>query len=238
MPCVLTYNQKCGLYHYLTEFITENRKQRFEEVVAFRTRFITVVLEDIYQPHNASAVLRTCDCFGIQDVHIIENKNKYRVNPDVALGSSNWLTLHKYNKKDNNTSDCIKILKKEGYKVIATTPHENYCNINELNLSHKTALLFGTEMKGLSEQAIQQADGYVKIPMYGFTESFNISVSAAIALFSLTERLRKSNTSWQLDKNEILNIKTDWVKNSLKNADEIEKKYFEKIKTKKAEQKL
>lgn len=238
MPSALTYNQKCGLYKYLTEFITENRKQRFEEVVAFRTRYLTVVLEDIYQPHNASAVLRTCDCFGIQDVHIIENKNKYKVNPDVALGSSNWLTLHKYNKNDNNTSGCIKVLKKKSYKVIATTPHENGCNIDELDLSNKTALLFGTEMKGLSEQAIRQADGYVKIPMCGFTESFNISVSAAIALFSLTDRLRKSNACWQLDKNEIIDIKIEWVKNSLKNAGEIEKKYFEKIKNKIAKQKL
>ena len=230
MPSGHTYNQKCSLYNFLAEFITENRKQRFEEVVVFRTRYITVILEDIYQPHNASAVLRTCDCFGIQDVHIIENKNKYHVNPDVALGSSNWLTLHKYNKKENNTADCIKALKKKGYTVIATTPHENGCNIDELDLSHKTALLFGTEMKGLSEQAIQQADGYVKIPMYGFTESFNISVSAAIALFSLTERLRKTNASWQLDKNEIIKLKIEWVKNSLKNAGEIEKKYFERIK--------
>jgi tRNA (guanosine-2'-O-)-methyltransferase len=238
MPSAITYNQKCGLYDYLTEFITENRKQRFEEVIAFRTRFITVVLEDIYQSHNASAVLRSCDCFGIQDVHIIENKNKYQVNPDVALGSSNWLTLHEYNRKENNTSDCIKSLKKKGYKVIATTPHKNGCYIDELDLSQKTALIFGTEMKGLSEQAIQQADGFVKIPMVGFTESFNISVSAAIALFSLTDRLRKSNVPWQLGKNEIIDIKIEWVKNSLKDAAKIEKMYFEKIKNKKVKQKL
>lgn len=234
MPVKYTYRQKCDLYNYLAQFITENRRKRFDEIADFRTHHVTVALEDIYQPHNTSAVLRTCDCFGIQDIHIIENKNKYKINPDVALGASNWLTMHKYNARDFNTTDCIKALKKNGYQIIAATPHKNDCSIEELDISNKTALFFGTEMKGLSEQALQQADGFFKIPMFGFTESFNISVSAAIALFSFTDRLRKSKTRWQLDKNELIDIKIDWVKNSLKNPDAIEKKYFEKIKNKKA----
>lgn len=228
-----TYRQKCDLYNYLSQFITDNRRKRFDEIAGYRTRHITVVLEDIFQPHNASAVLRSCDCFGIQNIHIIENKNKYKINPDVALGASNWLTLHKYNKHDFNTTDCIKALKKNGYRIIAATPHKNDCSIEELDITNKTALLFGTEMKGLSEQVLKQADGFFKIPMFGFSESFNISVSAAIALFSFTDRLRKSKTRWQLDKNELVDIKIEWVKNSLKNPDAIEKKYFEKNKNKK-----
>jgi tRNA (guanosine-2'-O-)-methyltransferase len=233
MPFKITHKQKCELYDYLCGFITENRRQRFEEVIAFRTRHITMVLEDIFQPHNASAVLRSCDCFGIQDVHIIENKNKYHINPDVALGASNWLSLHQYNQNENNTQACITALKKKGYRVMAASPHKNDCSLDTMDLNKKTALLFGTEMSGLSEEALQQADGFFKIPMFGFTESFNISVSAAISLFAVTDRLRKSTINWKLGKDEEIDIKIEWVKNSLKNADGIEKKFFEKIKSKK-----
>lgn len=225
----LTYEQKTGLYDFLAGFITDNRKQRFDEIAAFRTRHLTVVLEDIYQSHNASAVLRSCDCFGIQDVHIIENANTYNVNPDVALGSSKWLPLFKYNQKENNTTDCISYLKKKGYTVLAALPHNNDSLIDNVDISKKTAIMFGTEKNGLTEEAINSADGFVKIPMYGFTESFNISVSVAIALYSLSQRLRNSNIHWQLDKNEIIDMKIEWVKNTIQDAISLEKKYVEKI---------
>ncbi|MDD5571987.1 MAG: RNA methyltransferase [Bacteroidales bacterium] len=213
------------LIKFLSQFITENRKNKFEEIIKLRTKHITVILEDIFQPHNASAVLRSCDCFGIQDVHIIENKNKYKVNPDVALGSANWLTLHHYNKQKDNTLCCINKLKKNGYRIIATTPHENNCNLEDFKIDKKIALLFGTEMKGLSEDAINNADGFLKIPMYGFTESLNISVSAAICLHYLTFKLRKSLLKWQLTKKETDEILLQWVRNSLKNHELLEKEY-------------
>ena len=229
MKYKLTYKQKCALYEFLCSFITDNRKRRFEEVANNRTRFITVVLEDLYQPHNASAVLRTCDCFGIQDVHIIENKNKYYVNPDVALGSSNWLTLYRYNIKEFNTPDCLKKLKKQGHVLIAATPHKNECLFEDINIDKKTAIMFGTEKGGLSETALEYADFCTKIPMFGFTESFNISVSAAIAMFSITERVRKSDIKWHLNKEEIIDIKIDWVRKSVKHSEMIEKEYFQRI---------
>jgi tRNA (guanosine-2'-O-)-methyltransferase len=230
MGSKLSYKQKCEFYEYFCGFITDNRQQRFEEVANNRTRFITVVLEDLYQPHNASAVLRTCDCFGIQDVHIIENKNEYNVNPDVALGSSNWLTLYRYNTKEFNTPDCLKKLKKQGYRLIAATPHENECMLENMNIGEKAAVMFGTEKGGFSEAALEYADSFIKIPMYGFTESFNISVSAAIALFSITERLRKSDIDWQITKEELIDIKIDWVMKSVRDSELIEKEYFHRIK--------
>src|SRR5688572_25411329 len=121
------------LIAYLSGFVSENRKKKFEEVIRFRTRHITIALEDIYQPHNASAVLRSCDCFGIQDVHIIENRNAYTVNPDVALGSSKWLNLYKYNQQEENTLSCIRSLKDKGYRLVATTPHTD-TSITELSI--------------------------------------------------------------------------------------------------------
>jgi tRNA (guanosine-2'-O-)-methyltransferase len=146
--------KKQELYSFLSGFISENKKNKFETIILQRTRYITLVLEDIFQPHNASAVLRTCDCFGVQDVHIIENKNKYEINPDVALGSSKWLSLYKYHSSENNTADCFQQLKDSGYRIIATTPHKKDFTPESLPLDHKIALVFGTEMEGLTPKPL------------------------------------------------------------------------------------
>ncbi|NOX86266.1 MAG: RNA methyltransferase [Chlorobi bacterium] len=215
-----------ALLEYMQQFITDERKQLFEKVLEYRTRHITVVLEDIYQPHNASAVLRTCDLTGVQDVHIIENKNKYDVNPDVALGSFKWLNLIKYNETEDNTLGAFQKLKEQGYRIIATTPHKDEQTPQTIPLEGKMALVFGTELTGLSNTAIENADEYLKIPMYGFTESFNISVSAALILHILTERLRESDIRWQLSETEKTMIRLEWVKRTLRKAEIYEKAFL------------
>jgi tRNA (guanosine-2'-O-)-methyltransferase len=226
----LSLQMKKQLLAFITGFISENKKNKFEAIILQRTRHITLVLEDIFQPHNASAVLRSCDCFGIQDVHIIENSNKYQVNPDVALGSSKWLTLYKYNSEENNTVACLQGLKAAGYRIIATTPHKKDHTPEDLPLDQRIALVFGTEMKGLTAQAISLADGFVKIPMYGFTESLNISVSAALLLRTLTERLRTSDIHWELPDEESLDIRIAWAKNVVRKSDILEKEFLRKLK--------
>jgi len=201
------------LIKYLEQFITTERLELFHKLLNQRTRYITVVLEDIYQSQNASAVLRTADCFGIQDVHIIENKNKYQINPDVALGASKWLNLVKYNQQKNNTLEAISHLRQKGYRIVATTPHTQDVSLEDFDLTQgKTALFFGTELKGLSNEMIDHADEFLKIPMFGFTESFNISVSAAIILHHLTTSLRKSEINWQLSDHEKEEILLTWLK--------------------------
>jgi tRNA (guanosine-2'-O-)-methyltransferase len=221
-------DKRTALLEHLLEFVSENKKSKFDEVIRHRTRYLTIVLEDIFQPHNASAVLRSCDCFGIQDVHIIENSNKYQVNPDVALGSSKWLNLLKYDLSEHNTRNCLQKLKSQGYRIVATTPHEKGFLLDELPLDQKTALVFGTEMRGLTNEALAMSDAFVKIPMYGFTESFNISVSAAISLYHLTEKLRGSQLPWQLNESEILEIKLAWARQVVKDSSLIEKRFFMK----------
>lgn len=229
------------LVEYLSGFVSEKRLKRFNELIQHRTRHVTVVLEDIYQTHNASAVLRSCDCFGVQDVHIIENKNKYELNPDVELGSHKWLSLHRYNKQEHNTLECIQSLKQKGYKIIATTPHpqtaeenseqkKKSCTIEKLDLTNKIALVFGTELNGITNVVSNEADSFVKIPMYGFTESFNISVSAAICLYELTARLRKSDLKWHLSNEETIAIQLQWLRNSLTKPELIEEKFSMKQK--------
>ncbi|CAN5902544.1 RNA methyltransferase [soil metagenome] len=227
-------NYKQELYEFLCGFMTDQRKDKFENVLQKRTRYITVVVEDVFQPHNASAVLRSAECFGVQDVHVIENKNKYNPSADISLGSHQWLTLKRHTKSENNSLACIQHLKANGYRIVATTPHTKDCLVNELDLSKgKVALFFGTEIDGLSETIMKEADEFVKIPMSGFTESFNISVSAAICMYELTKRLRESEIEHALTEDEILDIKLGWVKESVRSSDllikEFEKKKAEGI---------
>lgn len=221
------------LIDFLSSFITDNRYSQLREVLKNRTRYITVVLEDIYQSQNASAVLRTCDCFGIQDVHIIENKNEYKINPDVALGASKWLSMNYYNKTENNTLDAINKLKADGYRIVATTPHTNDVNLEDFSLSDgKTALVFGTELTGISDIVYENADEFMKIPMYGFTESFNISVSAAVILHHLTYKLRNSDIDWQLEENESDELLLNWIRSSIKKSKLLEKRFYEEKRSK------
>jgi tRNA (guanosine-2'-O-)-methyltransferase len=213
------------LIEYLTQFISDGRRAKFEEVLNYRTRHITLALEDLYQPHNASAVLRSCDIFGIQDIHIIENKNAYTVNKDIALGSPKWLNLHKYRKAENNTLDCINKLKQKGYRIVATTPHKNGYNIEDLPVDKPLALMFGTELTGISETVREHADEYVQIPMFGFTESFNISVSAALCLHTLVSKLHKTETNWHLKEEEKDELRLHWLRKSIQKVELIEKDY-------------
>jgi tRNA (guanosine-2'-O-)-methyltransferase len=222
-------NYKQELYDFLSNFVTEERKQKFENVIHQRTRYITVAVEDVFQPHNASAVLRSAECFGVQDVHVIENKNKYNPSTDISLGSHQWLTLTRHTKSENNSLSCIKALKAEGYRIVATTPHTKDCLVSELDLSKgKLALFFGTEIDGLSETIMNEADEFVKIPMSGFTESFNISVSAAICMYELTRRLRESNLPYALSEEEMLDIKLGWMMESVRSSDLLVKEFRKK----------
>jgi|AntRauTorckE6833_2_1112554.scaffolds.fasta_scaffold22476_2 tRNA (guanosine-2'-O-)-methyltransferase len=219
---------KKELTEYLRKFASEDRWQKIKEVAELRTRHITVVLEDIYQPHNASAVLRSCEGFGIQDVHIIENKNDFDPNSQVTIGADRWLNLHTYNRSDcDNTEECFSKLKASGYRVIATTPHEHDINLNALPIEGRTALVFGSEIDGISDRAKELADGFMKIPMSGFSESFNISVSAAICLYNITRRLRNSDVNWQLSEDETFDLRLEWLKTSIKASEQLEKKFLQ-----------
>ncbi len=218
------------LAEFFSSFVTPERLEKMKRVLAWRTDYLTIVLEDIFQPHNASAVLRSCDAFGLQDVHIIENRNKYRVNPGVALGSSQWLTLHRYDSEKVNTLRIIEGLKKDGYRIVATTPHRNDVDLEDFDVAAgKAALFFGTEMHGLSDDVLSHADVFLKIPMYGFVESYNISVSCAIILHHLTYKLRCSDIPWEIDKSRETNILLDWFRKSIKKSEVYEKKFFDRV---------
>ena len=211
---------------HLSELVTEERLKRMKEVLSLRTRRVTVAVEDLYQTQNISAVLRTCECYGVQDVHIIENENEFQVHRAISLGANKWLTLHQYGNKEGNTKNCISQLKEKGYKIVATLPGENSCFLNELPINLPIAFLFGTELKGLSDEAIALADLKVKIPMYGFTESFNISNSVAIILSSFMERLRSSCNNWHLTEEEQEELFLEWLQKSIKKPELLIEKFL------------
>jgi len=212
------------LLNYLESFISENRKAGFLRVLQNRTNHFTIAVEDVYQLHNTSAVMRSCEVFGIQELHVIEQKYGKKIDSEIAMGAQKWVDIYRYNSAQN----AITSLKEKGYQIIATTPHNDSCLLQDFDISKPAALFFGTERHGLSEEVMQQADGFLKIPMVGYTESLNISVSAAIIIQDITNRLRQSEVKWQLNETEILEKRLDWTRKSIKDIDFIERTFLEK----------
>jgi tRNA (guanosine-2'-O-)-methyltransferase len=218
-----------NLVNYLAQYITPHKRAAIERVLSQRTRFFTVVLEDIFKPHNASAVLRTCDCFGIQDIHLIEKTDTYKINPFVTRGASQWVDLHKhYTASGSAVDQCFDTLHEKGYKIYGTSPVADSLSIHDLPLlpDQKIALVFGNEHEGISEELKSKVDGLVHIPMRGFTESFNISVSASIFLFELIKRASDfDSANFHISEEERSELRLRWYKDIVPHSD-IHEKHF------------
>lgn len=222
-------NMESKLIQFLSEFVTPERLALFDRILAFRTNYITVVLEDLYQTQNTSAVVRSADCFGVQNVHVIENKNAFQINPYVVRGASNWITVNRYNGTEMNTPAALQKLRQEGYRIIVATPHEHDTDLENFDLEKgKAAIVFGCERPGLTQLAKNEADEFMKIPMVGFTESLNVSVSAAVTMHHLTHQLRLNQTiDWHLNVDEKQKLLLEWLKVSIKRVDLLEQKFEE-----------
>ncbi len=211
---------------YLQGFMSEKRAETFKKVLEDRTKHFTVVLEDIYQAHNSSAVVRTCDIFGVQEVYTTHRLHPFKISSLVAKGSDKWVDVFPF--KDYNTDNtqlAIDAMREKGYQIIATSPHYGSTTPLEFDITKPSALFFGAEKEGLSKNIIDQADGFIKIPMYGFTESLNISVSVAIILQTLSQRLRKSNINWHLSEEENMALELKWTIKTVKDSKLILEKY-------------
>ncbi len=214
------------LLEHLETYLTEPRKEKFTKVLSQRTKHFTVATEDVYQLHNTSAVMRTCDVFGIQELNIIEEQNSKNIDREIAMGAQKWVDLNRY----NNVRDCISDLKNNGCQIVATTPHTNDCLLHEFDVTKKSCFFFGRETEGLSQDVLDAADCFLKIPMVGFTESLNISVSAAIILQHVTTKLKQTDINWKLTKEEKLEKRLDWCKKTIKSYEEIIERYNQSIK--------
>lgn len=207
---------------YLENFITENRRNTFLDVLSRRSKHFTVAVEDLFQLHNTSAVLRTCEVFGVQELNVIEEKYGKTIDKEIALGAQKWVDVNRF----DSTAACIAAMKQRGYRIIATSPHDDSCLLEDFDVSRPFALFFGTERLGLSEDVLKQADGFLKIPMLGFTESLNISSSAAIIIQSLSSKLRNSNVAWQLTPDEIMKKRIDWAEKTIKDIEFVKSRYI------------
>lgn len=217
---------------HLETYLTAERRERFTQVLESRTRWLTIVLENIYQPHNASACLRSCEAFGIQDIHVIENKNRFQCIEGVVMGADKWLTINRYHDPGvSSTTPCLQALKNKGYHIAATTLREGAIPLNDLPLDQPVALAFGTELTGLTDEAHDLADSFVYLPMHGFTQSFNISVTVALAVASLTNRLRDTEIKWQLAEDEKFTLRREWTRRTLRSADKLEEAFLKSLNT-------
>jgi tRNA (guanosine-2'-O-)-methyltransferase len=218
-----------ALIDYLAQFVTENKRSRIREVLAERTRWMTIVLEDIYMPQNASAALRTSELMGLQDVYIVENRNAFEVNREVVKGSTKWLNLHQFNEEDVfNTPNCLAHLREKGYKMAAASPHHGGSGPEDLPVDQPLAIWFGTEETGLTDAAIDAADYHMQLPMYGFTESYNLSVSVAMTLAAYLPQLRMSSAPWPLTEDERAALTLDWYRKIVDRSEIIEREYYKR----------
>ena len=210
---------KNSLVQLLEEYVTPNKIELIDKVLAERTRYLTVVMEDFYHSQNASAVMRTCDCFGVQDVYITQRLHDYNVNPNVVRGASKWLSLNMFEREEQSTEKCFNSLKSKNYRLVGTTPDRNSASIKELNINQPIAFVFGTEKQGMSNYAKEHVDELVHVPMYGFTESFNVSVSAALILNELVDRIKRESVDWALSAEEKIDLKFEWYQHIVKRSD-------------------
>lgn len=209
------------LVKFLEEFLTPGRKELFNKVIDQRTNHFTVATEDVYQLHNTSAVIRSCDVFGVQNIHVIEERNRKKIDREIAMGAQKWVSLNRH----HSSAECIAHLKENGYQIVATIPHGKAVNLADFDISKPSAIFFGTEKDGLSQEVISEADAYLKIPMMGFTDSLNISVSAAIILQHVTQKLKQSNIDWELSEIEKNTLKFEWLSKTFKNLPELIKRF-------------
>ncbi len=237
--------QRRALLAFLGQFVTEHKRHKMAEVLPWRTRYVTILLEDIYQPQNASATLRTCDALGVQDVYIAENWNAYRVNPDVALGAHKWITLRRFRdpRRDEAelaaakempasfpaTAAAMEALRQRGYRLVATSPHVRAWGLEDIPFDRPLAFLFGNEREGLSPYALEHADAHLRLPMYGFVESYNISVSVAITLAYVVEKLHHLDVPWRLSPEEQEEVLLQWYRSVIGRVERLERAFWARM---------
>ncbi|MBQ3186449.1 MAG: RNA methyltransferase [Alistipes sp.] len=208
---------------YLATFMTEERFSLFVKTLSMRTNYMTLLTENTFHPHNAAALIRHAEAFGVQRMHTIETRCQFDPSQNISRGSDRWLNLVRH----SSTSEALSALKAEGYRLVATTPHRESCTPETFDVGRgKFALIFGTEHAGISDEAMEAADEYLRIPMCGMVESLNVSASAAILIYQLSQRVREQVEGWQLTEEEQTRLLYDWTRLSVKDAGRILERKF------------
>ena len=201
---------------YLREFMREERYDTLCQTLAMRTKYMTLMAENTFHPHNASALVRHCEAFGVQTMHTVESYYKFDLSENIMRGTHKWVDIRSH----NTTAEALATLREEGYRIVATTPHRESCTPESFDVTKgKFVLVFGTEHTGISDEVIAQADEFLKIPMCGMVESLNVSASAAILVYMLSERMRHEVEDWHLTDEEYHEILYRWSRESVRDDD-------------------
>ncbi len=203
---------------YMTQFITEERKEVLNRTVESRTHYMRILTENMFHPQNASAIMRLCEAFGIQQIHTVEDRCKFDPSVNIVRGTEKWVDVEHH----ETTAEALAALKAEGYRIVATTPHRCSATPESFDVTKgKFVLVFGTEHAGISDEVIAAADDFLMIPMCGMVESLNVSASAAILIYMLSERIRQQVEGWQLSDYDKLKLLTRWTMSSVRDFEGI-----------------
>ncbi|MGB1003390.1 MAG: TrmH family RNA methyltransferase [Salibacteraceae bacterium] len=224
----LSEAQKAELLKYMDTYLNDPRRDRLNEVLDNRTTHFCVAMEDLFYERNSGAIIRTADGYGIQNVHVIEPKESFKskVTNIISKGAEKWVTKTQHDDIENGAKMCIDELRAQGYQIVATSPHKDGHTIHDFDISKKSAFFLGAEKTGISDIVMEEADDYIAMPIYGFTESYNVSVANAILLHELVNRLRNSDIDWKLTKKEREELLLDWVMKSVVSSDLLAEKFI------------
>ena len=209
---------------YMAGFLTEERMAVLQRTLAKRTRYMTILTENTFHPQNASALVRHCEAFGLQELHTVETLCKFNPNVNIVRGTDKWVDITRH----ESTTEALATLKGAGYRIVATTPHRQSCTPESFNVADGPfCLVFGTEHAGVSDEIIEAADEYLRIPMCGMVESLNVSASAAILIYMLSQRMRLSPAiDWRLKEDDAREMLFRWVMSSVRDAQRILERQF------------
>lgn len=208
---------------YMSGFLTGERVQTLRRTLAMRTRYMTILTENTFHPQNASALVRHCEAFGVQDLHTVETMCRFDPSVNIVRGTDKWIDIIRH----DSTEEAIASLKASGYRIVATTPHRESCTPETFDVEKgRFCLVFGTEHAGVSPQIISAADEFLRIPMCGMVESLNVSASAAILIYMLSQRMRLSDVEWRLSEAECSEVMFRWVMSSVRDARRILERRF------------
>ena len=201
---------------YLSSFLLESRIDTLNRALDKRTDYITVLTENMFHAQNASAIVCHCEAFGVQNIHTVEELCPFLPTLNIALGTDKWIDIHRH----ATTAEAVKALRADGYRIVATTPHHKSCTPETFDVTKgKFVLVFGTEKTGVSEEILAEADDYLQIPMCGMVDSLNVSASAAILIYMLSERMRAECEGWQLTDERKLRTLYDWYRYAVRDSE-------------------
>ena len=204
-------------FGYLKQFLTDERLQKIEHFAAESSNFVLPVMEDVYQFRNAAAIVRSVEACGFHKIVAMESENVFNPNLRVTKGAETWVEVEKL----PHHLDSLKEIKNRGYKILEVSHENNPTMIPDYQINEPVALVFGTELEGVTDEILEFADETLAIPMYGFTKSFNVSVAAAICVYELKQKLIKSNIDYKLSEEKLWRMKVRWAVNSIRSGVEI-----------------